>query len=298
MIEIIIVTSIIIGILFIVVLVIEIISWIQLTNIQSQIGPINDITNIYVSSCAIVTPPSVTDTSIVRWKGTNGLELDESGILIDSLNNISGVNDLSANGNIIGNSIQSGTHILSEKISKPLTSNFNSIARFNANDGSSVTDTNILIDNLDNVSGVNNITISNGLLFPNGGNSLYNKYEIGQVLNAEFQSISNPLDTLTVNLNYLVSGDSVILSIPQLLFLTLNSSTTAFSLVGAIPLEIRPNANIEQPVKVNINGIDSVGHIKIETTGDITFYGNIAGTANFNSGTDAILYGFFVPYLL
>jgi len=45
-------------------------------------------------------PDTTTDNAIARWSGTDGYTIQNSGVIIDDLDNITGVNDLSVGGNI------------------------------------------------------------------------------------------------------------------------------------------------------------------------------------------------------
>lgn len=45
-------------------------------------------------------PPSTTDNAIARWSGTDGYTIQNSGIIIDDSDNVTGINDLSIGGNI------------------------------------------------------------------------------------------------------------------------------------------------------------------------------------------------------
>jgi len=61
----------------------------------------------------IITPSSTTDNAIVRWDGTDGLKLQDSNIIIDDSDNVTGIGSLSC-GNISSNDITAKGTITSD----------------------------------------------------------------------------------------------------------------------------------------------------------------------------------------
>ena len=74
-----------------------------LESITDEIGNL-----ISEESGAPTFPSTTTDNSLIKTVGTNGSEYEETGIIVDDSNNVSGVNSFSASGAISGTTLNTG----------------------------------------------------------------------------------------------------------------------------------------------------------------------------------------------
>jgi len=113
------------------------------------------ISSVVASVGDVVAPASATDNAICRYDTTTGKLIQNSGVVIDDSNNLSGINDITLTGCVDGIDVAAFATIT---VLNSGVSTDNAITRFDGPSGKSLQNSGVIIDDSDNLSGVGNIT--------------------------------------------------------------------------------------------------------------------------------------------